>query len=255
MSMNASPDVVVRIDDLHKSFGPLAIINGVNLEVGRGERHALLGPNGAGKSTLFNLISGAFPPTSGSISLNGKVISGKSPEEINRIRLSRSFQITNVFPRLSALENIRMGVMARHGVRFNLWRRVSRMRAINDESQAVLEHVRLGHRIDTPAGDLAYSEQRTLEIGMTLATGPEVVLLDEPTSGMSREETSYIVELIREVTKGKTLLMVEHDMGVVFGLCDRISVLVYGRILATGLPEQIRANREVQEAYLGEEAA
>ncbi|MGZ9110074.1 MAG: ABC transporter ATP-binding protein [Rhodoplanes sp.] len=253
--MNAAEDVVLRLNDVHKRFGPLAIINGVNLDVRKGERHALLGPNGAGKSTLFNLISGAYPPTAGTVALNGKVISGMTPEQINRSGLSRSFQITNVFPRLSAVENIRMGVMARHGVRFNLWRRVSRMQAINDDASALLKHIRLGHRMDTPAGDLAYSEQRALEIGMTLATEPEVVLLDEPTAGMSREETAYIVKLVREVTRGKTLLMVEHDMGVVFGLCDRISVLVYGRILATGTPAEIRANREVQEAYLGEEAA
>ena len=251
--MAPTEDNVLVIRGLKKSFGELSIMKGVDLDIRRGERHALLGPNGAGKSTLFNLISGAFSPTEGTIVLNGKRISGLAPEGINRSGLSRSFQVTNVFTRLSALENIRMGVMARHGVRFDLWRPVSRLLAINDEAQALLKHVRLGHRANTPAGDLAYSEQRTLEIGMTLATQPDVILLDEPTAGMSREETAYIVDLIREVTEGKTLMMVEHDMSVVFGLCDRISVLVYGKILATGTPDQIRANREVQEAYLGEE--
>ena len=248
-------DNVLVLTDVKKNFGGLDIMKGVNLQVRRGERHALLGPNGAGKSTLFNLISGAFPPSAGTIALNGKTISGLSPEKINRAGLARSFQITNVFGKLSALENIRMGVLARHGIRFNLWRYVETMRAINEESRALLEKVRLGHRADTAAGDLTYSEQRALEIGMTLATGAEVILLDEPTAGMSREETAYIVELIREVTEDKTLMVVEHDMGVVFNLCDRISVLVYGSILATGTPEEIRANREVQEAYLGEEAS
>ncbi|WP_028241003.1 ABC transporter ATP-binding protein [Stutzerimonas azotifigens] len=251
--MSTASDNVLVARDLQKSFGGLSIVKGVDLEVRRGERHAILGPNGAGKSTLFNLFSGAFPPSAGSIELNGRPIGGLSPEQINRAGLARSFQITNVFGKLSALENIRMGVLARHGVRFNLWRRVSGMQAINDEARALLEQVRLGHRADTPAADLTYSEQRSLEIGMTLATGAEMILLDEPTAGMSRAEAAYIVELIRQVTVGKTLMMVEHDMSVVFGLCDRISVLVYGKILATGTPDEIRANRDVQEAYLGEE--
>lgn len=253
--MTRNDDVVLAVRDVTKSFGGLEIMKGVNLDLHRGERHALLGPNGAGKSTMFNLISGEFPPTSGTIELQGRVVSGMSPEAINRAGLARSFQITNVFARLSALENIRIGVMARHGIRFNLLRRVSRMKTINTESMELLERVRLRHRAETPAGDLTYSEQRSLEIGMTLATGAEVILLDEPTAGMSREETAYIVDLIREITTDKTLMMVEHDMSVVFGLCDRISVLVYGEILATGTPDEIRNNREVQEAYLGEEVA
>lgn len=250
----SSADALV-IKDLRKNFGGLSIMRGVNLEVRRGERHAVLGPNGAGKSTLFNLISGAFPPTAGEILLNGQPIQHLSPERINRLGLARSFQITNIFGRMSAFENVRMGVMARNGVRFDLFSRVANKHRINDEAYALLERVRLQHRAATPAADLTYSEQRSLEIGMTLATGPEVILLDEPTAGMSREETAYIVELIRDVTRDKTLLIVEHDMSVVFSLCDRISVLVYGQILATGAPDEIRANREVQEAYLGEEAA
>ncbi|MBA1147847.1 ABC transporter ATP-binding protein, partial [Ectothiorhodospiraceae bacterium WFHF3C12] len=227
----------------------------VNVELTDGERHGLVGPNGAGKSTLFNLISGDQRPTAGDIALYGRRIGGLSPERISRLGLARSFQITNIFGRLSALENVRIGVMARHGIRFNLYRRIAPMKTVNDEARAMLEQVRLGHRADAPASDLTYSEQRSLEIGMTLATGAEVILLDEPTAGMSREETAYIVELIREVTEGKTLLVVEHDMSVVFGLCDRISVLVYGQILATGTPDEIRNNPEVQKAYLGEEEA
>ncbi|MCW2248542.1 branched-chain amino acid transport system ATP-binding protein [Azospirillum fermentarium] len=247
-------DVLV-LDDVQKHFGGLQIMRGVNLAVRRGERHAILGPNGAGKSTLFNLISGAFPPTSGRIMLNGRPIQGLAPERINRLGLARSFQITNIFGRMSTFENLRIGVMARQGVRFGLFSPVASNRRLNEEARHLLDLVRLSKRADTPAADLTYSEQRALEIGMTLATGPEVILLDEPTAGMSREETAYMVELIRDVTQGKTLLMVEHDMSVVFSLCDRISVLVYGAILATGTPDEIRANRAVQEAYLGEELA
>lgn len=252
MDTAMQPDVLV-IDDLQKHFGGLEIMRGVDLTIKQGERHALVGPNGAGKSTLFNLISGEHRPSGGRIYLRGQRISGLKPEQISRRGLTRSFQITNVFSRMSAFENIRIGVMARHGIRFNLYRRIKPMRAMNDEAHALLQQVRLDHRADNLASDLTYSEQRALEIGMTLATGAEVILLDEPTAGMSRDETAYMVELIRQVTEGKTLMMVEHDMSVVFGLCDRISVLVYGRILATGSPEEIRSNQEVQSAYLGEE--
>lgn len=248
-------DPVLELRDVHKAFGAARIIQGAELAVARGERHAVIGPNGAGKSTLFNLISGMFPPSSGEIRLSGRRIDGLGAHAVNRLGLSRSFQITNVFARMSVFENIRIGVMARHGTRFNLARRASAMRAVNEEAQALVERVRLAGRRDTLAGDLAYSEQRALEIGMTLSTGAEVILLDEPTAGMSREETAYAVDLMRGLTEGKTLLVVEHDMDVVFGLCDRISVLVYGKILATGTPQEIRADRRVQEAYLGEEAA
>lgn len=250
---SALPDSnVLVLDGVQKNFDALSIVRGVDLAIRRGERHAVVGPNGAGKSTLFNLISGAFPPSAGTISLNGRPIQGLAPERINRLGLARSFQITNIFGRLTAFENMRMGVMARHGLRFDLFSRVAGKRRLNEEARARLDQVRLSHRAETAAADLTYSEQRSLEIGMTLATGPEVILLDEPTAGMSREETAGMVDLIRAITQGKTLMMVEHDMSVVFSLCDRISVLVYGRILATGTPDAIRANRAVQEAYLGE---
>ena len=248
-----APAAVLQLKDVRKSFGHLDVLQGIELDVAEGERHALIGPNGAGKSTLFNLISGLLPPTAGSVVLRGRTISGLPPHRINRLGLSRSFQITNIFHRMSVFENLRIGVMARHGVRFDLLRPVARRRRINEEVEALTERVRLGHRRDHAAGDLTYSEQRALEIGMTLATGADVILLDEPTAGMSRDETHYAVELVREVTRGKTLLVVEHDMSVVFSLCDRVSVLVYGQILATGEPDAIRNNREVQEAYLGEE--
>ncbi|WP_353475792.1 ABC transporter ATP-binding protein (plasmid) [Salipiger sp. H15] len=238
-----------------KSFGPIEVLKGLNLDIQKGERHAVIGPNGAGKSTLFNLISGMFPPSSGEIALGGRSIGGLSPHLINRAGLARSFQITNIFHRMSVFENLRIGVLARHGVRFGLFRPIAAMRRVNDETAEILSRVRLESRADDLAGDLTYSEQRALEIGMTLTTGADIILLDEPTAGMSREETAQAVELIRTVTEGKTLLMVEHDMSVVFSLCDRVSVLVYGSILATDTPARISANREVQEAYLGEEAA
>lgn len=244
----------LELINVDKSFGALNVLHGLNLTIADGERHAVIGPNGAGKSTLFNLISGMFPPTDGDIRLRGSSIAGLSPHKINRAGLSRSFQITNIFHRMSVFENLRLGVMAGHGVRFNLWRPVSGLDRVNDEARAIMSKVRLAARGERMAGDLTYSEQRALEIGMTLATGADVILLDEPTAGMSREETDYIVDLIREVTVGKTLLMVEHDMSVVFSLCDRVSVLVYGHILATDTPARIRENAEVQEAYLGEEA-
>jgi branched-chain amino acid transport system ATP-binding protein len=216
-----------------------------------GERHGLIGPNGAGKSTLFNIISGSFAPSSGEVRLRGERIDGMSPEKINRRGIGRSFQITSIFPRLSAFENLRIAAMPRFGVRFSTLRPLDAYASINARAQALLEAVRLSARRDVPAGELPYSEQRVLEIALTLATDPDVILLDEPTSGMSGNEAAHVVELIREVTRGRTLLVVEHDMDVVFQLCDRISVLVYGRVIASGPPEQIRADQAVREAYLG----
>jgi branched-chain amino acid transport system ATP-binding protein len=248
-------DPVLVLRDLHKSFGGTPIIRGVDLAVKRGQRHALIGPNGAGKSTLFNLISGHYVPSAGEILLNGRSVVGLTPYAINRRGLSRSFQITNLFPRMSVAENLRIAVMGQHGHRFALFRRVAGLARVTAEVEEYLEKLRLTRRRDDSAGDLAYSEQRTLEIGMALATNPEILLLDEPTGGMSREESAYTVALIRTVTEGKTLLVVEHDMNVVFTLCDQISVLVYGEVIASGEPEAVRANRAVQEAYLGEEVA
>jgi branched-chain amino acid transport system ATP-binding protein len=242
----------ISIRGLRKSFSGLEIIHGLDLSVRPGERHAVIGPNGAGKSTLFSLVSGLHAPNSGEILLDGVSIGGRSPHEINRLGLARSFQITNIFPGLSIFENARMGVIGRHGLGFNLFRRAAMLRQVNAETDALLELVRLSHLRDKIAGDLAYSEQRALEIAMTLSTGAKVILLDEPTAGMSTEETAYAIELIRRVTEGKTLLVVEHDMNVVFSLCDRISVLVYGEILATGRPDDIRSDPKVQAAYLGD---
>ena len=245
----------INIVDLHKNFGPAEIIRGINLEITQGERHAIIGPNGAGKSTLFHLISGRYEPTSGSVALNGADISGLPPYEIFRKGLSRSFQVTNIFPRLSVYENVRCAVLWVADYKYSFWHRVENLDDLNEQTEKILEKIGLAARAFIPAGLLAYAEQRALEIGIAIAGGNDVVLLDEPTAGMSHSETEQAVELIRNVTEGKTLVMVEHDMGVIFNLADRISVLVYGEIIATDTPENIRNNAAVQEAYLGTEVS
>jgi len=244
----------LELKGIHKSFGRTPIINGVDLVIRKGERHAIIGPNGAGKSTLYNLISGRFPISAGSILLNGENVTGMAPQQINRRGLARSFQITNIFPRLSVYENIRCAVLWSLGYRYSFWQRVSALPDARARSEEIVQKIGLHKRRDRPAGVLSYAEQRALEIGITIAGGADVILLDEPTAGMSLSETRDAVELVRNVTHGKTLVMVEHDMGVVFGLADRISVLVYGKVLATGTPEEIRGNPAVREAYLGVEA-
>ena len=241
----------LELKDLCKSFGKTEIIRGTNLAVAPGERVALIGPNGAGKSTLFNLISGRFGPTSGEILLNGERIDGLAPHEISRKGLARSFQITNIFGRLSVFENLRCGVLWSMGYRYSFWKFLAGMHDANERAEQLLHMIKLDRKRDTLATNLTYAEQRALEIGVTIAGGAAVVLLDEPTAGMSKSETSRFIELIREVTVGKTLLTVEHDMGVVFGLADKIAVLVYGEVIAFDVPEAVRANPRVQEAYLG----
>ncbi|MFN4003609.1 MAG: ABC transporter ATP-binding protein [Hylemonella sp.] len=241
----------LELRNLRKSFGKTEIIRGVDLAVKPGERVAVIGPNGAGKSTLFNLISGRFAPTSGEVLLHGQRIDGKKPYEIYRMGLSRSFQITNIFPKLSVFENLRCALLWSMGYRYTFLRFLADLEDANDRTEELLEMIRLDKKRDTLAMNLTYAEQRALEIGITIAGGASVILLDEPTAGMSKSETSRFVRLIREVTEGKTLLTVEHDMGVVFGLADRIAVVVYGEILAFDTPDAVRANARVQEAYLG----
>ena len=238
---------------LKKNFGPAQIIRGVDLAIPRAERHAIIGPNGAGKSTLFNLISGLIPLSAGEIRLNGEAVSGKPPFEINRRGLSRSFQVTNIFPAMSVFENVRCAVLWAKGERYAFWRSVGGNRAVTERTEEVLSAINLQSRRDVQAGVLTYAEQRALEIGITMAGGANVILLDEPTAGMSKAETERAVDLIRRISEGRTLVIVEHDMSVVFGLADRISVLVYGEFIATGTPAEIRASRQVRDAYLGEE--
>lgn len=242
----------LSLRDLRKNFGPMPIIRGVSLDIARGERHAIIGPNGAGKSTLFHLVSGRIQPTSGEVLLNGERISGLQPFEINRRGLSRSFQITNIFPKLSVYENLRCATLWSLGYKYAFWLSIDRLRDVRERSEWLMEQIGLTARRDVPAGVLSYAEQRALEIGVTIGGGADVVMLDEPTAGMNNSETEQAVTLIRKVTEGKTLVMVEHDMGVVFDLADRISVLVYGQIIASDTPDRIRENAAVREAYLGQ---
>ena len=248
--MSTTP-LAVELRDVRKSFGRTEIIRGANLAVRPGERVAVIGPNGAGKSTLFNLISGRFGTTSGEITLHGRRIDGLRPYEINRLGLARSFQVSNLFTRLSVFENIRCSVLWSLGYKYSFWHFLADLRDANERTEEVLAMIKLDKRRDVLAMNLTYAEQRALEIGITIAGGASVILLDEPTAGMSRSETASFVSLIRDVTVGKTLLTVEHDMGVVFGLADKIAVLVYGEIIAFDEPEAVRANARVQEAYLG----
>ena len=253
--MSNSTGTAIELRSVEKSFGVTAVIRDVNLKVAAGERHAIIGPNGAGKSTLFNLISGYMMPSSGSILLRDQVVSGLAPYQINRRGLSRSFQVTNVFANMTVWENLRCAVLWATGHRYAFWKSVDNLPEVRERTARILQDIGLTARRDIPAGLLTYAEQRALEIGITIAGGADVILLDEPTAGMSHAETERAVALIRRLTEGRTLLIVEHDMSVVFGLADRISVLVYGKIIASGTPEQIRNDPKVKEAYLGEEAA
>ena len=253
--MNTAATIALELKDLRKSFGRTEIIRGVNLAVAAGERVAIIGPNGAGKSTLFNLISGRFEPTSGEVLLDGTRIDGKKPFEINRLGLSRSFQITNIFPKLSVFENLRCGVLWSLGYKYSFWKFLAGLDDANERAEELMEMIRLDKKRDVLAVNLTYAEQRALEIGVTISGGAHVVLLDEPTAGMSKSETRRFIQLIKDVTVGKTLLTVEHDMGVVFGLADRIAVVVYGEVLAFDTPDAVRANALVQEAYLGSSVA
>ncbi len=245
----------LHLRDVRKSFGPTEVIRGVTLDIAAGERHALIGPNGAGKTTLFNLISGRFPVTSGQVALDDTRLDTMPPHRINRLGLSRSFQITSIFHRLSVFENLRCALLWSRGYRYSFWHTLTRQTALNEAAERLLEDIDLTARRDIQAGLLSYAEQRALEIGMTIAGGATAILLDEPTAGMSNTETEAAIAMIRRLTDGKTLLMVEHDMRVVFDLADTITVLVYGQVIASGPPAAIRANRAVQEAYLGAEAA
>jgi branched-chain amino acid transport system ATP-binding protein len=245
----------LELAELRKNFGRTEIIRGVSLQIPAGERHAVIGPNGAGKSTLYNLVSGRLEPTSGSIRINGEDITGLHPYEINRRGLARSFQVTNIFPRLSVLENVRCALLWSMGYRYSFWHGIDGLADVRQRTEEILAQINLSDRRDIQAGVLTYAEQRALEIGITIAGGAEIILLDEPTAGMSRSETEHAVALIRKVSEGKTLVMIEHDMSVVFDLADRVSVLVYGQLIASDTPARIKADPVVKEAYLGTAAA
>jgi branched-chain amino acid transport system ATP-binding protein len=242
----------LHIKDIHKDFSGLKVLTGVDFAVRQKERHAVIGPNGAGKTTLFNIISGKFKASSGAILFKGQDISGKPAHAISRFGLSRSFQITNVFQELSVFDNIRSGVRSRYGLRYHFFRRPDHNREINDRTQAIVEEVGLKDVMHMPVSVLSYGQQRALEIGITLSTEPELILLDEPTAGMTREETGQAIRMIDRVTAGRTLIIIEHDMDVVFSLADTISVLHYGTILVSGKPDEIRMDQRVKDAYLGD---
>ncbi|WP_238139325.1 ABC transporter ATP-binding protein [Roseateles aquatilis] len=249
--MSGPGPYALELKSVRKSFGKSEIIRGADLAVKPGERVAIIGPNGAGKSTLFNLVSGRFAPTSGEIRLFGERVDQLPPYQINRRGLSRSFQVSNLFTRLSVFENIRCALLWSMGHRYAFWKFLAGMDDVNDRVEELLVQIHLDKKRDVPAMNLTYAEARALEIGITIAGGAKVILLDEPTAGMSKSETRRFIQLIRQVTEGRTLLTVEHDMGVVFGLADKIAVLVYGEVIAFDTPEAVRANARVQEAYLG----
>jgi branched-chain amino acid transport system ATP-binding protein len=243
----------LRLHNICKDFSGLSVLSGVEFTVKEKERHAIIGPNGAGKTTLFNIISGRFKASSGSILFRGQDISRKPAYALNRLGISRSFQITNVFQELSVLENIRSGVRSRYGLRYHFFRRPGSNTAINERAEAIAEELGLSEVGHMPVSALSYGQQRALEIGITLSTDPELILLDEPTAGMTREETAQAIRMIDRVTAGRTLIIIEHDMDVVFSLADTISVLHYGRILVSDTPDKIRSDQRVKDAYLGEE--
>lgn len=243
---------ILKTEGLSHDFKGLKVISDVNLHIIEGERHAIIGHNGAGKTTLFNLITGAIIPRSGRIFFKDRDVTDARPYKLARMGMGRSFQITSTFSRLTPFENIRIGILSREGIRFSLFRRVDRMKAITKETDRVLRSINLYEERDVPAGELSYGKHRSLEVGMAVATDPDLVMLDEPTAGMSREETRHTVALIRRLTEGRTMVIIEHDMDVVFSIADRITVLHHGEVLATGTPREIRDNPEVRTAYLGE---
>ena len=243
---------ILELKNVYKRFGATEVLRGIDLSISAGERVALIGPNGAGKTTLFNLVSGRFAPSAGEVWLKKQRIDGKKPFAIARLGLARSFQSTQVFSGLSVFENVRCSVLVGLGYSGQWLASVSRLKEVTARTQTLLEQTHLVEQRDTLAQALSYADQRALELGITLGSGADVILLDEPTAGMSQTETLFFLDRIKSATQGKTLLMVEHDMGVVFGLADKIAVLVEGKLLAFGTPQAIRANAAVQDAYLGD---
>jgi len=242
---------ILKVEKVFKDFTGLQVLMDVNLEVVEGERHAIIGPNGAGKSTLFNLITGYYKPSEGRIFFNGRDITKRPIHKIARMGLSRSFQIINIFPMMTVYQNVRNAIISKFNRRFNWFRSLNRSEEIRKETDRILELVHMADVRNDLASELSYGRQRQLELALTQARDPVLMMLDEPTAGLDVEETREFVELIKEVTEGKTLVVVEHDMDVVFGLADRITVLNYGKILVTGTPDEIRDNEEVRKAYLG----
>jgi branched-chain amino acid transport system ATP-binding protein len=246
---------ILEIRGLAKRFGALRASDGIDLEIREGETHAIIGPNGAGKTTLIAQLAGGIRPDEGTVRFAGEDITALPAAARARRGLARSFQITSIYPEFSALRNVMLAVQARAGHSFRFWKTMIGDEALRAPALALLDEVGLGSRAEIQAASLAHGEQRALEIAMALATKPRLLLLDEPVAGMGAEETQRMVAFLSTLKGGKTMLLVEHDMDAVFSLADRVSVLVYGRIIATGTPREIRANPEVRRAYLGEEHA
>jgi branched-chain amino acid transport system ATP-binding protein len=245
-------DVLLSVEDLYKAFGALKATDHVSLEVRTGETHAIIGPNGAGKTTLISQLSGTLRPDSGRIRFGGEDVTHLTAAARSHKGLARSFQITSIYRDFSALDNVALAVQAHAGHSFRFWRDARRDPGLRDPARAILEEVGLGARADVLAANLAHGEQRQLEVAMVLATKPRLMLLDEPVAGMGVEESQRMVQFLARFKGKQTIILVEHDMDAVFSLADRISVLVYGRVIATGTPAEIRANPDVRSAYLGE---
>jgi branched-chain amino acid transport system ATP-binding protein len=244
-------DIILETEDLIKQFAGFVAVNGVNLFVKRGTIHALIGPNGAGKTTFFNLLTKFLKPTRGRIAFNGRDITALAPAEVARLGLVRSFQISAVFPHLTVLENVRIALQRRRGGSFDFWRSSSVLDALNEHALTLIEDVGLAALAGATAAELPYGRKRALELATTLALDPEMLLLDEPTAGMGHEDIERISALIKSVAASRTVLMVEHNLSVVANLSDRITVLTRGRVLAEGSYDEVSANPEVREAYLG----
>ena len=244
---------MLEVRGLTKTFGALRACDGIDFEVKEGETHAVIGPNGAGKTTFISQLAGNLLPDAGSVRFAGEDITRLPAPKRARRGLARSFQITSVYPEFSALDNVALAVQAHSGHSFRFWRAARGDARLAEPAARVLEQVGLSERKNVLAANLAHGEQRQLEVAMALATDPRLLLLDEPMAGMGTEESQRMIELLSKLKQSKTIILVEHDMDAVFRLADRISVLVYGRVIATDVPEKIRANEEVRKAYLGED--
>jgi len=250
---SAVADALLKVDGITKRFGGVLASDGINLSIPKGELHAIIGPNGAGKTTLIGQLTGEIVPNAGQIVFAGEDITALPTYERSMRGLARSFQITSLFSDFTALDNVALAVQAHAGSSFHFWRNARTESELRDPARAALERVGLSHRADTLVSAMSHGEQRQLEIAMALATRPQMLLLDEPMAGMGPEESARLVRTLLDLKKQYTILLIEHDMEAVFALADRISVLVYGRVIATGLPDEIRANADVRQAYLGEQ--
>lgn len=245
---------ILQVTDLCKRFGGVFATDHVNLDIRRGEVHALIGPNGAGKTTLISQLSGLLKPDSGRIAFKGRNLTGKPAHKFARAGLARSFQITSLFADMTLLQNVALAVQANAGHSFSFWRNATEDTRLLEPSYTYLQTTGLADKADRLASEVSHGERRQLEVAMALATEPSLLLLDEPMAGMGSEESALMVDILKRLGGNKTILLIEHDMDAVFALADRISVLVYGRIIATGTQEQIQSNADVRAAYLGEEA-